>query len=1172
MRIERLDLVAFGNFTDVSLNLSAPGLQIIYGPNEAGKTTARAAISNLLYDFDVRTAYAFVHPMAKLQLGALLRAEDAKTLDVIRYKRNKEPLLEAGSNRPVNSSEWARLLQGVSRSDFESMFTLGWDELVRGTAELLTRGGVLGETLFAAGLGVRELGAVLTQLDAEAAALFSLRPSAKTVNAALKAHAEALKRATELSVRPTHYGDVLKKHEKAVTRRDELATKRRDLEREQERLVTLRGVLPTLRDRTKKLEERSELLNAGHVAPASWAERVEQALESRSELTRRRSEAAGQVAVAEEKLGAITVDDALLAVSERVDALAEGIAGYVEGRSDRGGLDEGRRDAERDALSILQTLTGEAPGISELEDARLVLTGKEAFSPARDEWTEKEAALRRAREAVRSFEDEISEIKDALALLAEVPETSALRDTVDATLRQGDLDGTFASTRTAFAAAQSERVGMAGRLGLLEDYIAAAVVSPSPSTEQVEEILGQLDEAATNSRAAEERAKTGVQREGVLTGELQMLALEGELPGEADLADHRNVRNETWALVKASWLEGQAVTGQATAYSDERALATSYEQASQDADSTVDRLWQEADRTARRNALMAERERVRDECAMALEESQREREGAAAAYAEWRSVWTGQRLPESSGALRQWTGNLERLRLLQADWTTRRLAHREAFRSLRMHRGRLVELLAIFDVEAVGGNDLAPVLAQATEFLSGIEKNRDERVERESRLRTLERGLPKKQDGVDKALAAEQTAAAGLVGILGPYGSGVTSPQSAGELLARIDRLARLLESRDSRLQRVAGIDRRSAGFEGDLRDVLTGAPDISPEPTVDAARTLVRRVQTARDADAARQAILANQEHAQSDLDIADAKLTGLQDELALLVSEGGIEDIDLLGSEADRAQRVATLGDEISGYDTLLADQGGGRSIIELEADGLGRDLADVNATIEECKDSRDAHSEEERIVSDEESDLKRDLMAMDGSDDAAAEATRSQLELSRAVEAAERYSRVVLARFLANEAIRRYSEAHQDPLLQQASRYLALLTEGRCREVGVDDDPKKGPRLSAIYSSGEERLVAELSDGTRDQLYFALRLAAIEESFARTGPMPVVLDDVLVNFDDDRARSALRCLAALATTSQVLLFTHHRHVLALAEETLTADEFVAQELPDLTLVSTD
>ncbi|MDA8286209.1 MAG: AAA family ATPase, partial [Actinomycetota bacterium] len=66
MRIERLDLVAFGSFTDVALDLSSPGLQVVYGPNEAGKTTARAAVSNLLYDFDFRTTYAFVHPMSKL--------------------------------------------------------------------------------------------------------------------------------------------------------------------------------------------------------------------------------------------------------------------------------------------------------------------------------------------------------------------------------------------------------------------------------------------------------------------------------------------------------------------------------------------------------------------------------------------------------------------------------------------------------------------------------------------------------------------------------------------------------------------------------------------------------------------------------------------------------------------------------------------------------------------------------------------------------------------------------------------------------------------------------------------------------------------------------------------------------------------------------------------------
>ena len=312
-----------------------------------------------------------------------------------------------------------------------------------------------------------------------------------------------------------------------------------------------------------------------------------------------------------------------------------------------------------------------------------------------------------------------------------------------------------------------------------------------------------------------------------------------------------------------------------------------------------------------------------------------------------------------------------------------------------------------------------------------------------------------------------------------------------------------------------------------------------------------------------AKPALEANQASAQAALDDADAKLTGLRDELVLLAGEGRIEDIEKLGTTADRALRIAALDKEIDEYDTLLTGQGGGRSIAELEADGLGRDLAELNAAIEASKDARAVLSEQEQEATETERDLARQLEAMDGSDAAASEAARAQYELARAVEAAERYTRVVLARFIADEAIRRYSEAHQDPLLERASRYLQLLTEGGCREIGVGEDPKKGLRLSAIYSGGEERSVPQLSDGTRDQLYFALRLAAIEEALGRNGPMPVVLDDVLVNFDDNRARAALRCLAALAESSQVLLFTHHRHVLSLAEEVLAPEQLTVHEL---------
>ncbi|MHB1598154.1 MAG: AAA family ATPase [Acidimicrobiales bacterium] len=1163
MRIERLDLVAFGNFTDAVLDLSSPGLQVVYGPNEAGKTTARAAVSNLLYDFDLRTTYAFVHPMSKLQIGARLRSEDATTLEVVRYKRNKDPLVEAGSNRPIGAPTWAGLLQGVSRADFEAMFTLGWDELVRGTAELLARGGVLGETLFAAGLGVRELGAVLERLDAEAATLFSPRPSTRTVNTALKAHGEARRRATELSVRPAHYAEVVKDHEKAAALQARLASQRRDVERDHERLVTLRGVLPTLRERAKKLDERTELLGRGPVPPAAWAMRVEQALEARAELTRDRSTAAGQLQSAEERLGVITVDEALLAVAERVDLLAEGIAGYAQGRSDRGGLDEGRRDAERDAFGILRALAGGAPGIAELEDARTVLAGKAAFAPARDEWTAREAALERARDGLQDVEDEIAGIKEALALLPEADDPEVLRVAVDAALRQGDLDGMLSSARSALGSVQSARLEMAGRLGLAEGEIADALACPSPSAEEVEEILGTLDDAATSSRVAEERARGDAGRERVLARELETLALEVELPSEADLIDSRRARDETWSLVKASWLECQAVTGEGTAYPDERALASSYEQAGEEADSVVDRLWREAGRTARRNGLTTELERVRAEHAEALEESRRLAEGASAAYAAWRSGWPPHRLPMSPAALRQWAANLERLLALHAEWTTARLAHREAFRNLRAHRGRIAELLATFGVAVTDGTDLEPVLARASAFLGDVEKNRNDRAEKERRLRTIERGLPTKRAALDDAASAEQMAAAGLIALLGAYGAGVASPRDARGVLARLDQLERLLDTRDNRLQRIGGIDQRSDAFEGELRELLARAPDIAPEPAAEAARELVRRVKTARDSAAARTTLEANRASAQATLDDADAKLTGLRDEFVLLAGEGGLDDLEKLGTTAERALRIAALDHEIDECDALLTGQGGGRSIAELEDGGLGRDLAELNAAIEESTQSRATLSAREQEATDAERDLRRQLEAMDGSDAAASEAARAQYELSRAVEAAERYTRVVLARFIADEAIRRYSEAHQDPLLGRASRYLQLLTEGGCREIGIGEDPKKGPRLSAIYSSGEERSVPQLSDGTRDQLYFALRLAAIEEALGRNGPMPVVLDDVLVNFDDNRARAALRCLAVLAASSQVLLFTHHRHILSLADEVLPPEQLTVHEL---------
>jgi uncharacterized protein YhaN len=76
-------------------------------------------------------------------------------------------------------------------------------------------------------------------------------------------------------------------------------------------------------------------------------------------------------------------------------------------------------------------------------------------------------------------------------------------------------------------------------------------------------------------------------------------------------------------------------------------------------------------------------------------------------------------------------------------------------------------------------------------------------------------------------------------------------------------------------------------------------------------------------------------------------------------------------------------------------------------------------------------------------------------------------------------------------------------------------------------------------------------QLSNGTRDQLYLALRLASLEEAIGRGDSMPFIADDILIEFDDERSRVALEVLAELAGKTQILLFSHHAHVAEQARE---------------------
>ncbi|MGI5861975.1 MAG: ATP-binding protein [Myxococcales bacterium] len=163
---------------------------------------------------------------------------------------------------------------------------------------------------------------------------------------------------------------------------------------------------------------------------------------------------------------------------------------------------------------------------------------------------------------------------------------------------------------------------------------------------------------------------------------------------------------------------------------------------------------------------------------------------------------------------------------------------------------------------------------------------------------------------------------------------------------------------------------------------------------------------------------------------------------------------------------------------------------------------------------------------------------------------QATAQELELAkaRALEKAEEAATLRAALWLLSRAREKAAEGSR-PLIDAASGYFEKLTGGAYTGLEIDRGGKE-PRLWAQPASGAAKELAALSDGTCDQTWLALRLAVVREA-ARKTPFPLLLDDVFVYFDDVRTTRALRLLHELSEELQVVIFTHHDHVLDLARQ---------------------
>lgn len=235
MRLKRLDLARYGKFTDQSIDFGErmdgePDLHIVYGPNEAGKSTALAAFLDVLFGIETRSRFNFLHPYATMRIGASLELAGG-TREFLRVKRPQNSLLDA-SERPISEGVLLGELGGIDREFYRTMFSLDDETLEAGGESILASKGDLGQLLFSASAGLADLSRSLSDLRTEADGFYKYRARSGELSD-LKGRLAALKEERErIDTLASHYVQLVEirdrtgsQYEEAIARRGQIQSR-----------------------------------------------------------------------------------------------------------------------------------------------------------------------------------------------------------------------------------------------------------------------------------------------------------------------------------------------------------------------------------------------------------------------------------------------------------------------------------------------------------------------------------------------------------------------------------------------------------------------------------------------------------------------------------------------------------------------------------------------------------------------------------------------------------------------------------------------------------------------------------------------------------------------------------------------------------------------------------
>lgn len=1141
MRLRRLQLIKYGRFEDCRLEFppATCDLHMIVGPNEAGKSTTLAAVGDLLFGFPHRTAFDFQFDRQLLRIGAVIETE-AGSLEVRRRKGTADTLL-GPDDRPLGDAAIAPMLGGQTRATFERMFGLDQARLRAGGQAMLDASDNAGHAIFAAGSGLLGVSRLCDALEDEAKEIWTNRAGgARRYHQAAAAYHDARVRMREAEVRTYKWTEARRAFAASEEQLELLRRERAEVALHLRSVERKRRVLASV-SRRALLEIEIERQPAGLDLAFADETRLEEAVEARDR-------AAADIAAAERDIGLLASEleqaeprTDVLALMDEIEALREAKAAVEEARSVRPGL-AAQLAAKRLRLTALAVEIGwpaDEPG---------AMKGRLPGRPALAELEDLIARRGGIEEQLRAARETLTEAKDAVARLgAQVaafpapedmgPLQELLRDLVPRALPE-------ATARAAAELAQLEGV-LAARLRSLSPWTGDAAALRAlqlPADEDVDHLAEQLDTVASTL----EEAASDCTREAELLQQLELerrqRTLEHPAPSVEDLASARFARQAAWTPLRTHLAGGQPVPSADAAISI-------FEKSLDVTDELADARFVGAEHAGGLAALEREIEKTELRLAQATSRRDEAQERLAKAAAEF-------------------------------DALVRAIAPGLTHRSIHGWRDAVAEALEVANGrDAAAGNHQAALKAEAdasaalhallgqvgglstlTKLLAYGQRQMDLMRTAQSQFEAariqLESARAAEAKASTRALAAKQSddawreawAPAILQASL-PSETGLAAARARLKLIEEVR--SEVDDMLDLEIQ-LSDVEARVGGHEARTQAAVTRLGlQAGPHDQMSSLH-----------AEAERAARLADRStDLKARLEVARGRLTDSQGLLATaetvlkpLLSAAPQGEASALRELLRQARELRRLREERRKAEADIVESGDGHSLEGLieEVDGTNPDdLATEAQALSERMDDLNMRVETQSAARQR---MEAAFQAIDDGPQAAAAASDMAQARSEMVEQADLYMRKRAEIRLLRAGIERYRKEKQAPLLARASDLFNILTLGAFSGLLVEYDGDV-PKLLGVRADGAAVTPVDgMSEGTVDQLFLALRVAAIEDAVDQGARLPFLADDLFVNYDDERAAAGFKVLGDLAAKTQVLFFTHHPHLKAVATGALS------------------